>query len=144
MSKPSTHRLVSCLMIAGGVALCGCATQSTPPTQTGGNYPPVTPEQLRRAEFSHRTGGADISFSWSFDRDTFAIEGSDIPPDLATALLGPNTSASRIEGTWQIHDGTIEFLVTTGDADDVQRKCSLPIYFTGVIRIETPAAQYVF
>ena len=72
------------------------------------------------------------------------IEGASIPPDLVIALLGPDASPSRIDGTWQIRDGTIDFLVNLGRANDKQRKCSLPIYSTGVIRIETPEAQYVF
>ena len=143
MSKPNTHILVSLLTITIGLALSGCESAAEPPIQLGGNYAPVTAEQLRQTEFSHRTGAEEFSFDWTFERDTFLIEG-DVPPDLIAAMLGSNASASRIDGTWQIRNGTIDFLVNIGGADNKQHKCSLPIYFTGVIRIETPEAQYVF
>ncbi len=127
-----------------GMVIVGCGSVSEPPVEVGGNYPPVTEKQLRQTEFSHRTGGEDFEFTWSFEDDRFVIEGNEIPSDLITAILGPDASTTRIEGTWQIHDGTIDFALDDDDDSGTAGKCSLPIYFTGVIRIETPKAQYVF
>lgn len=126
-----------------GMVIVGCGSVSEPPVEVGGNYPPVTEKQLRQTEFSHRTGGEDFEFTWSFEDDRFVIKGNEIPTDLITAILGPDASATRIEGTWHIHNSTIDFTLDDDDSGTA-RKCSLPIYFTGVIRIETPKAQYVF
>ena len=99
---------------------------------------------MRQTDFSHRTGAEDFDFTWTFEDDRFVIDGAEIPPDLIAAMLGPDVSTTRIEGTWRIHDEQIEFVVNDDQGNATARKCSLPIYFTGVIRIETPEAQYVF
>jgi len=57
-------------------------------------------------------------------------------------MLEPGVTAPRIEGTWQIRGGTIEFTTKINGSNEKGRTCSFSIYFTGVIRIETPAAQY--
>ncbi len=135
--------LIICAVHVGMVIL-GCESVSEPPVELGGNYPRVTEKQLRQADFSHRTGGKEFEFTWSFMDDRFVIEGRGIPSDLIAVMLGPSASATRIEGGWQIHDGTIEFNLDDDDDGGTGKKCSLPIFFTGVIRIETPQAQYVF
>jgi hypothetical protein len=128
------------LASTAAITLVGC--DAGKPIRIGGNYSPVTAEKLVRAEFSHRTGSEDFDFDWSFQPETFVITGDTIPPDLLTAMLGPEASGKRIEGTWKIRDGRIFFGVKTGEGN--VRECSLPIYSTGVIRIETQEAQYVF
>jgi hypothetical protein len=134
--------LVSTLAVLMPFALAGC--EGEPDKIRGTNFVRrVTAEELQGHECSHRTGG-DFSFNWSFDRDTFVIEGDDIPPDLVTAMLGPDASATRIEGTWHIHGHIIDFLVRTDDPEAEPRKSSLHIFFTGVIRVSTSEAQYVF
>lgn len=139
----SISRVLICvLMVALGFTVAGCAAKIQPPV--GGNYAPVTAEQLRRAKFSHRTGREKFDFDWSFEGDTFLIQGNEIPTDLTDVMLEPGITAQRIEGVWHIRDGTIEFTTSIDGSNEKGRTCSLPIYFTGVIRIETPAAQYVF
>jgi hypothetical protein len=125
------------------VILCvGCDSAIPPPTP-GGYYPPVTPERLAGSTTSQRTGQDDFEFEWSFGETLFVIEGSAIPTDLMSAMLGPDVSATKIEGKWEIRDGTIHFFVDTEISDSV-RECSMSIYSTGPIRIESSAAQYVF
>ncbi len=121
----------------------GC--ESKPPRFTGGDYPPVTKEQLTGSVLSLRTGRQKFDFSWTFEANSFVVEGPEIPPDLVAALLSPNAAVSRIEGTWEIRDETIYFYVETGEAESMSiREAFLPIFFTGVIRIQTSEAQYVF
>ena len=141
---PKSLRRIAILSLAGATAIVLVGCDAGKPSQTGGNYPPVTTAQLTRAEFSHRTGREDFDFDWTFQANIFVIAGSEIPPDLLAAMLGPDASAERIEGTWKIRDGRIHFVVKPGDAEHSVRESSLPIYFTGVIRIETQDAQYVF
>jgi hypothetical protein len=143
-SAPKSIRRIAILIpaFAAALILVGCDIGTR--KKTGGNYSPVTAEHLARAKFSHRTGSQDFDFDWTFQAGTFVIEGAGIPPDLMSAMLGPDSSVERIEGTWQIRDGRIFFVVKAGDAEGSTRECSLPIYSTGVIRIETQDAQYVF
>ena len=71
----------------------------------------------------------------------FAVFGCRVQP--STGGNYPPVTASRIEGTWRIRAGMIEFTTSIAGSDEKVRTCSFPIYSTGVIRIETPAAQYV-
>ena len=135
------HRFV--LPVTVVAILCVGCGRANRPAQVGGSYPPVTPERLAGSSSSHRTGHDDFEFTWSFDATSFVIEGSAIPTDLISAMLGPDVSATEIQGKWEIRDGTIHFFVDTGDTDSV-KECSMPIYSTGPIRIESSAAQYVF
>jgi hypothetical protein len=113
------------------------------PAPIGGDYPAVTAERLAGSTSSQRTGQHDFDFTWSFAASSFVNEGIAIPTDLIAAMLGPDEKASSIEGTWEIRDGIIHFFVTTKDAEQA-RDCSMRIYSTGPIRIETSEAQYVF
>lgn len=122
------------------VLLFGC---NRSPIPVGGNYPAVTPQRLTGSTSSHRTGQHDFDFTWTFDATSFVIEGSALPTDLITAMLGPDDKATKIEGTWEIRDGIIHFFVNTKDAKPGSN-CSMRIYSTGPIRIETSEAQYVF
>ncbi|MEY4568122.1 MAG: hypothetical protein RLY14_3092 [Planctomycetota bacterium] len=129
------------LSIALSVALLfGCARSPGP---VGGNYPAVTPERLTGSTSSHRTGQHDFDFTWTFDATSFVIEGNAIPTDLIATMLGPDEQATKIEGTWEIQDEIIRFFVNTKSSEQA-RECSMPIYSTGPIRIETSEAQYVF
>ncbi len=124
----------------GVVLLIGCGRSPVP---VGGNYPAVTPERLTGSTSSQRTGQHHFDFTWTFDATSFVIEGSAIPTDLITVMLGPDEKAAKIEGTWEIRDGVIHFFVDTKDAEPA-RDCSMRIYSTGPIRIESSEAQYVF
>ena len=112
--------------------------------EIGGNYPPVTAEQLLRSKFSHRTGATRFDFNWTFTVDSFIIEGDGIPHDLIISMWGEDKPIVRIEGTWQISNSSIDFVLPSRDTQAEPRKCSLPIFSTGVIRIATPESQYVF
>ena len=124
----------------GVVLLLGCDRSPAP---VGGSYPAVTPERLTGSTSSQRTGQHDFEFTWTFDATSFVIEGNAIPSDLITAMLGPDVKATKIEGAWEIRDGIIHFVVDTEDTEPA-RECSMRIYSTGPIRIESSAAQYVF
>ena len=129
------------LPIALGVGLLiGCGRSPVP---VGGNYPAVTPERLAGSTSSPRTGQHDFDFSWTFDATSFVIEGNAIPADLMTAMLGSDETVAKIEGAWEIRDGIIHFSVNMEDGGPA-RECSMRIYSTGPIRIETSEAQYVF
>ena len=138
-------RILCCLLTwLIGLSATGCTPPSGTRASPGTGYGAVTAEQLRRTPFSHRTGGEDFDFDWSFDGDTFVIEGQQIPADLTNALLGPGVTAPRIEGRWEISNETIVLTPKLDGGKQDAKPCSFPIYFTGVIRIETEAAQYVF
>ncbi|MDA7873765.1 hypothetical protein N9B17_01245 [Rhodopirellula sp.] len=124
----------------GVVLLLGCDCSLAP---DGGSYRAVTPEKLTGSTSSQRTGQHDFEFTWTFDATSFVIEGNAIPSDLITAMLGPDVKATKIEGAWEIRDGIICFVVGTEDKVPA-RECSMRIYSTGPIRIESSEAQYVF
>jgi hypothetical protein len=129
------------LPITFGVALLiGCDRSAV---SVGGGYPAVTPARLAGLTSSFRTGQHDFKFSWTFDTTSFVIEGSNIPPDLIVAMLGPGMTTAKIEGAWEIRDGVIHFFVDKEDSNSAN-ECAMRIYCTGPIRIETPDAQYVF
>lgn len=109
----------------------------------GGGYAPVTSQVLLDRTFSHRTGGEKFDFTWTFEGTRFVVDGDHIPPDLSVALLGTASEVNVIEGSWHIEDGQIEFAVDTGEHNE-ERKSALRIFNTGVVRIETAEAQYVF
>jgi hypothetical protein len=121
----------------------GCESPIAMQTSTGGGYAPVTYQQLVGKTCTNRTGREDGNFTWVFKEDRFVIEGDNLPVDLVETMLGPGATADRIEGVWEIQDGAIYFVVPN-DATAPPRRSSLPIFFTGVIRIQSPEAQYVF
>ena len=116
-----------------------------PPMGSPDSYGPVTAEHLTGTTCSYVPEHHEFDFVWSFKSDGFLVEGKKISPDLLEALLGPDAKAEQIKGAWTIDDGKIELVVKTdGDKEAKARTSKLPIYSTGVIRIETPKRQYVF
>lgn len=131
-----------------GLLLCsvivGCGPAGGMPSP-GDNYPPVEEADLIGKKCTNRTGQDDGAFKWSFEKDRFVLEGTDIPPDLLLVLLGDDATAEKIEGTWEVDDSeNIHFFVETDQPKDQPRESKLHIFFTGVIRIQTDDAQYVF
>lgn len=113
--------------------------------QIGGNYPPVVAGDLIGKQSSHRTGRVKFKFVWKFEENTFEIEGESIPEDLQEELLGRKMDVEKIEGTWELKDETIHFEVKRLDGMAVEMpKRTLKTFNTGVTRIQTKAAQYVF
>ena len=131
--------LVLAMAVAASLSACDYRSK----TPTGGSYPPVTAEKLLSATFSHRTGQDHFQFRWKFDADQFVIEGEQIPPDLTDALLGPNQTAKKISGKWKIQNDRIYFEVPAGE-DQPPIQCDMSIFSSGVIRIQSSDAQYVF
>lgn len=146
MNNIRLSAIVSMTILIGfvGNAVCNDATSSAFQEEVGGNYPPVTETQFKKADFSHRTGRAKFEFDWKIDGNKFVIEGKNIPQDLIDVLLGKDKSATKIEGTWSIKNEKIHFVAHLDETGKKTRNSKLPIYFTGVIRIETKSAQYVF
>ena len=122
-------------------------THSTTPNQhaieLGGNYNPVSSADLIGCSSSQRTGGIKHNFKWTFAANTFSLVGDNIPQDLVVALTGNKTQTTGIEGTWEIKGEKIH-LSPTSDNDKDPQSVALPIRNTGVIRVITPDAQYVF
>jgi hypothetical protein len=147
---PSYHPppLFAALVITGCLSN-GC--NRTPETvtvpqqaiQTGGNYAPVKSADLIGSSSSQRTGGEPHDFIWSFADGTFVITGKKIPTDLVLALLGDVAKVKRIQGKWKITGQNLQLVVDTGNEAET-KETSMPIMNTGVIRVTTPAAQYVF
>ena len=146
MNNIRLSAIISMTFLIGAVASIGCGdvTSSAFQEEVGGNYPPVTDSHFKKAKFSHRTGRTKFVFDWKIDDNKFVIEGKNIPQDLIDVLLGKDKSASKIEGTWSIKNEKIHFVVHLDETGKKTRNSKLPIYFTGVIRIETKSAQYVF
>jgi hypothetical protein len=137
MSPRSTFAFVLMVLVSGG---CGPT-----PVSPGGNYAPVTAQQLAGKQMTHRTGGHPGSFTWVFDEDNFVIEGEGIPIDLSEAILGSGIASNRIKGTWSLQsDQKIRFETASDQPAGTHRAAELPIFFTGVIRIQTDDAQYCF
>ena len=132
------------LTIVLGSTGCGSGLQKDAPNGSPESYGSVTGEQLSGTRCSYVPEHHDFDFVWSFGSDTFLVKGDEIAPDLLETLLGPGATAKRIEGTWSIDHGKIELVVESGDKNQKARKPKLPIYSTGVIRIETAQRQYVF
>ncbi|MAI33337.1 MAG: hypothetical protein CMM07_16905 [Rhodopirellula sp.] len=141
------HFLLALVTTVCGASGCNQPTPNPNPPQrsiqTGGNYGPPTSAQLAGSSSSHRTGGEKYNFQWSFATSTFSLEGEDIPADLISAILGNNTQTTSIKGKWEIN-GKMLRLSTESYDDTGPRSVSLPIMNTGVIRVTTPEAQYVF
>ena len=117
------------------------------PIPTGGGYPPVSKEMLIGAEYSHRTGREDYKLTWTFSETKFAITSTDdtLPPDLVEAFTGMQRQAMQITGTWDLHDETLLISnIKIDDETEVVGERSVRIFFTGVIRVQTSGAQYVF
>ena len=133
-------------VIALGSIGCGNNEVADEPTMGSlDSYGPVTAEHLTGTTCSYVPKHHEFDFVWSFKSDSFLIEGEKISPDLLEALLGPDAEAKQIKGTWTIDDGKIELVEKTdGGEEGKTRTSKLPIYSTGVIRIETPKRQYVF
>ncbi len=138
--RAGVKEMLICLMASFVLVAIGCEARQLP--KTGGSYPPVTAENLLKSKFSHRTGQQKFDFDWTFHENGFAIDGVSIPPDLLELMLGPNSQLQKITGSWEIRDQTIHFVVEQPDGQS--RECSMPIFSSGVIRIQSPQAQYVF
>ena len=122
----------------------GCNQPNTKPLQVGGNYPPVSAEQLIGESSSQRTGREKFDFVWAFERDKFTLKGKDVPPDLL-ALFNDGKPAASIEGVWSLKDETLTFTEIQIDGGEPKNKLvELPCFNTGVTRIQTDEAQYVF
>ncbi|WP_425397574.1 hypothetical protein [Aeoliella sp.] len=137
--------LRTCLAVLMSVSIVvGCGPLGST-SSTGGNYPPVTEAELIGKKCANRTGQDDGAFQWAFEKDRFVLEGTDIPPDLLLVMLGEDAKSEKIEGTWEIDDDeNIHFFVETDQPEGKPRESKLRIFFTGVIRIQTDDAQYVF
>ncbi len=142
MTRSYAPKVSSTLIL--GLLFAGCDASMTHRRETGAHYPPVTAEQLAGKSTVYRKDRDDASFTWVFEADRFLIEGDNIPADLVVAMLGPDGKTQRIEGNWNIVDGNIYLEVKTDQPEGSARQCSFAIYSTGVIRIDTGAAQYVF
>ena len=139
--------LLALIMTMSWVSGCEKVIPSPNPQQgaiqLGGNYPRISSKDFAGTNSSQRTGKDEYNFTWSVATSTFLIEGDDIPEDLVTALLGDTTQTTRIEGKWEIKGETLHLSIDSGN-DESPRAIALPIVNTGVIRVITPDAQYVF
>ncbi len=122
-------------------------TACSPPIPTGSGYPPVIKEMLIDAEYSHRTGGEDWELTWSFSETEFVITATDdfLPPDLVETVTGNQQQAKQLNGTWDLQDEVLLISnVMIDNETEVVGERSARIFPTGVIRIQTSDAQYVF
>ena len=135
-----------CLRLAAAMAVI-CIAACSPPIPTGGDYPPVSKEMLIGAEYSHRTGREDWKLTWTFSDTEFVIkaDGESLPPDLVESVTGMQEQAKQLKGTWDLAGEKL--LVSDVKIDEetvVAGERSARIFPTGVIRIQTSEAQYVF
>ena len=124
-----------------------CIAACSPPTPTGSGYPPVSKKMLIGAEYNHRTGREDWELTWTFSESGFVItaDGDSLPPDLVESVTGKQQLAKQLNGTWDLQDEALLISnVKIDDEADVAGKRSTRIFPTGVIRIQTSDAQYVF
>lgn len=102
---------------------------------------PVSAKTLAGMTSSQRTGPQEYQFTWSFDAEKFKITGAKIPADLYKDILGGKSDTTEIVGSWEIRRGNLFLRVGKGDK---AIECKMKIFNTGVVRIESSQAQYVF
>ena len=130
-SAPALLILLTCF------CLPGCEARQA----TGQGYSAVVATDLEGRSSSHRTGLHNFDYCWSFDGDEFLIEGPSIPEDLILEIVGESDVDDKIQGSWQIDADWITLTVDDADGRHISR---FKIFNTGVIRIQTKDAQYVF
>lgn len=124
-----------------------CIAACSPSIPTGSGYPPIGKEMLIGAEYSHRTGREDWKLTWTFSETEFVIkaDGDSLPPDLVESITGTRQAAKQVNGTWDLVDESLLISdVKTNEETEVAGERSARIFPTGVIRIQTSDAQYVF
>jgi hypothetical protein len=125
--------------------LVACAPQM-PAVTPGSGYRDVSKAMLIGSQYSHRTGRAAPQLTWTFSESEFEIvSDSDLPPDLVEATTGSPRQASRLTGKWDLQGESL--LISNVQVDgvtDVPGERIVRVFFTGVIRVQTLAAQYVF
>ena len=108
---------------------------------------PVSKEMLTDAEYSHRTGGEGWDLTWTFSETDFVITATDgfLPPDLVESVSGKQQEAKQLNGTWNLQGESLLISNVKIDGEtEVSGERSTRIFPTGVIRIQTSDAQYVF
>lgn len=129
------------------VVLGVCISACSPRVPTGSGYPPVSKEMLIGTTYSHRTGREDWNLTWTFSETEFVIKavGESLPPDLVEAIAGTQQAAKQLNGTWDLLDESLLISkVKIDEETEVAGERSTRIFFTGVIRVQTLGAQYVF
>lgn len=122
--------------------LGGCRDR---PRTVGTGYPDVTYDMLVGRTSSQRTGRESPRFVWEFMADEFRLTGEEIPLELRRDLTGGEQAVREIRGRWRIQQGQIELSGLEVDGQSLgPRKVTYKIFHTGVIRIQTDEAQYVF
>ena len=136
---------MSLFVVALVVASCsGPATP--PPIQIGGDYGPVTAEQLQGKHSCFATGTSGAKFAWDFDGDRFKItgDGAAIPEDALLTFLGRRQASEVIEGRWRLVDRTLILTEITADGKGDFKDVTLHPFRTPVVRVDLAGTQYVF
>ena len=134
-------QLVTSVMV---ICMAACSPPGPP---AGSGYRPISKSMLIGAEYSHRTSREDWNLTWTFSETEFVITATkgSLPPDLVEAITGMQQNAKHITATWGLHDETLLISnVKIGDETEVAGERTVRIFFTGVIRVQTTGAQYVF
>jgi hypothetical protein len=88
----------------------------------------------------------EAKWYFSFTNEQFVLESTKepLPSDLKKAFLGPDQSASRIEGKWRLEDGnrTLVFSDLRIDGKEKSGEVKLAIEPAGPIRVNLGDHQY--
>jgi hypothetical protein len=143
MQRIRLHHAFRLTAVATVLSITACS----PPLPTCSGYPPISKEMLIDAEYSHRTGGEDWELTWTFSETEFVITATDdfLPPDLVETVTGNQQQTKQLNGTWDLQDEVLLISnVMIDNETEVIGERSARIFPTGVIRIQTSGAQYVF
>ena len=116
------------------------------PVQLGGDYGPVSAEQLRGRHSVFATGTSGAKFVWEFTGDRFKVTGDagPIPDDAIVTFLGERQPAEVIEGRWALADRVLTLTGITADGKGGYKDVTLRPFRTPVVRVDLAGTQYVF
>lgn len=118
----------------------GCVRQTEPEWDQ-----PVTASRLKGG----RLKSIDSKVVWAFTDSKFVLKNNEdnkqpIPTDLVEQLLGPGSSATRIEGRWQLDEqrGLLILSEIERDGKKGAPESRMPIGPAGPIRVNLGGRQY--
>src|SRR5262249_30262015 len=151
MKNRWTTAAVSALIISihdarpGPTVPAALARQDTKPAPGDGKYPPVDKEQLLGRHDCWATGSFRTDFHFQFLKDRFEIEaqGAPMPREVLDTLVGAGKKAKKIQGRWELADGTLRLTKIEADGYREFKDVNLKPVNTGVVRLDFGKTQYV-
>ena len=132
-------------IIVAILAVAFMASSCSRPVAPGGDYGPVTAEQLRGKHSVFATGTSGAKFIWEFAAGRFKVsgDGGPIPEDALFAVLGNRQVVKVIDGRWTLDDQGLTLIGIRADGKDGYKNVILRPFRTPVVRVDLNGTQYV-